>query len=184
VGRKSCRKFGSLVRHRLVSDTRGTKMGFKWDKPDWKNAALTAVGACLCYWITEAVGLRAGYWAVISCVAVSQSEVGATLAASKDRFIGTAIGAAMGWGAVLLWHEHILIFGAAVLVTLAICNALGLKVAGHLAGVTVAIVVLTHGDGPAWQTAMSRFVEVALGVAIALVLSAIFNPRILLNVKR
>ncbi|MGB7283032.1 MAG: FUSC family protein, partial [Candidatus Acidiferrum sp.] len=142
-------------------------MGMSLERADWKNALLTGVATCLCYWIAQAMGLKAAYWAAITCIVVCQSEVGATLLASRNRLIGTAIGAVIGWGAVLVWHEHIAVFGVAIVLTIALCNVLGLETAGRLAGVTVAIVVLLKLKGPAWEAAGSRFIEVALGVVVA-----------------
>jgi uncharacterized membrane protein YccC len=156
-------------------------MKLSWQKLDAKGALLTAVATCVSYWIALALGLKTGYWAAITCIVVTQSEVGATLVASRDRLIGTAIGALAGWGAVLIWHEHLPVFGLAVGITILVCNALNLKSAGRLAGVTVTIVVLLHQAGPAWQTAASRFMEVSLGVIVALVTSVLFYPRAVLR---
>lgn len=156
-------------------------MKLSWQKLDAKGALLTAVATSVSYWIALALGLKTGYWAAITCIVVTQSEVGATLVASRDRLIGTAIGALAGWGAVLVWHEHLTVFGLAVALTILVCNSLNLKSAGRLAGVTVAIVVLLHQTGPAWQTAASRFMEVSLGVLVALLTSVLFYPRAVLR---
>ena len=153
-------------------------------RADWKNALLTALATCASYWLARTVGLKTGYWAAITSIVVCQSEVGATLKASRDRLIGTAIGAVLGWGAVLVWHEHLAIFGLAICATIAICNLLDLKTAGRLAGVTVAIVMLIQREGPAWVAAGSRFIEVSLGVVVALAMTAIFYPKILVSWKK
>jgi uncharacterized membrane protein YgaE (UPF0421/DUF939 family) len=146
----------------------------------WKNAALTAFATTLCYWITLALHFPTGYWAAITCVVVMQSEVGATLIASRDRLIGTAVGALISWGALVVWHENLLMFGLATLVTVGICNSFNLQSAGRLAGVTVAIVMLIPRPGSAWQAASTRFLEVSLGVVVALVVTAIFSPKAML----
>jgi uncharacterized membrane protein YccC len=156
-------------------------MQIKLGRADWKNAVLTAVAAGVCYWLTLALGLKTGYWAAITCIVVCLSEVGATLAASRDRLIGTAIGALTGWGAVLIWRGHVAVFGLAVGVTIVLCNVLDLKTAGRLAGVTVAIVVLVPRVGPAWQMAGSRFLEVSLGVVVALGMTVVFYPKSVLR---
>jgi len=156
-------------------------MRIKFARAEWKNAVLTAAASCVSYWIALALGLKTGYWAAITCIVVTQSEVGATLVASRDRLMGTALGALAGWGAVLIWHGHVAVFGVAVCVSIAICNVLDLRSAGRLAGVTVAIVVLLHQAGPAWQTAASRFLEVSLGVIVALGMSILFYPKAVLG---
>jgi len=59
--------------------------------------------------------LKEVYWGAISTVVVMQSEVGPTGTASRDRFVGTLVGALMGWLASLVWHGSVLVFGLAVL---------------------------------------------------------------------
>lgn len=151
-------------------------MHIKWGSAEWKNAAITALASCICYWITLALGLNAGYWAAITSIVVMQSQVAATLLASRDRLIGTAIGALIGWAAELFWHDHLVLYGLAICAAIAICNVLDLQSAGRLAGVSVTIVVLIHGSEPAWQTALNRFIQVSLGILVALAMTAIFYP--------
>src|SRR5277367_3748033 len=59
-------------------------------------ALKTAMAAGLCYWLAKLVGLQDGYWGSISAIIVLQSNVGSTVTASRDRLIGTLIGAAFG----------------------------------------------------------------------------------------
>ena len=147
-------------------------------RPDWRYALLTGASAALCYWLTLLMGFGTGYWAAISSIVVCQSEVGATLIASRDRLVGTAIGVLVGWGTVLIWHQRIAVFGLAVVLTIILCNLCGFKVAGRLAGVAVCIVVLVpHKGTDAAHIAMSRFLEVAFGIMVALVMTAIFYPK-------
>ncbi len=61
-------------------------------------ALKTALAAGLCYWLATLAGLQDGYWGWISAIIVLQSNVGSTVTASRDRLIGTLIGA--GFGAV------------------------------------------------------------------------------------
>jgi len=161
-------------------------MHIEWGRAEWKNAALTALATAVCYWITLALGLKTGYWALITCIVVMQSEVGGTLLASRDRLIGTVIGALTGWAAELTWRGphagvEVVVLCAAICLAIATCNILHLNSAGRLAGVTVVIVFLLHGTEPAWSTALSRSLEVSLGVLVALGTSAIFYPRTLLS---
>lgn len=97
-----------------------------------------------------------------------QSEVGATLIASRDRLAGTAMGAIVGWLTAEVWHNQIVIFSLAVLVVMVLCTLLHFKNAGRLGGVTVAIIVLTPHAGPIWYIAMERFLEVSFGICISL----------------
>ncbi len=128
----------------------------------------TALAAVLAYWIAGMLHLPGGYWAAISAIVVMQSEVGATVLASRDRLAGTAMGAVVGLLTSWVWHHSILIFGLAVLVVMMLCTALNYKNAGRLGGVTVAIIVLIPYPGPLWHIALQRFLEVSLGIVISL----------------
>src|ERR1700728_93088 len=59
------------------------------------HAAKTALAAALCWWIALRFGLHDGYWGSISAIIVLQSNVGATVTASRDRMLGTLIGAVL-----------------------------------------------------------------------------------------
>lgn len=147
-------------------------------RSDCRYALLTGATAALCYWLTVLMGFGTGYWAAITSVVVCQSEVGATLIASRDRLIGTVIGVLIGWATVLVWHRNVAVFGAAVVVTMVLCSLSGFKAAGRLAGVAVCIVVLVpHNGTAASQIAMSRFLEVTFGICIALAMTALFYPK-------
>src|SRR5664279_5951315 len=61
------------------------------------HAAKTALAAALCWWLALRFGLHDGYWGAISAIIVLQSNFGATITASRDRILGTVIGAAFGF---------------------------------------------------------------------------------------
>src|SRR5713101_1945867 len=54
-------------------------------------AVKTAVTAVLSIYAANLLHLPQGYWGAMSAIVVMQSEVGATVSASRDRLIGTAI---------------------------------------------------------------------------------------------
>jgi uncharacterized membrane protein YccC len=141
------------------------------DRLSLQQGIRTAVAAVLAYWITELLHLPGGYWASISSIVVMQSEVGATMVASRDRIAGTALGATVGLLTSLVWHHSLPVFGLAVLVVMVLCAALSYKNAGRLGGVTVAIIVLIHFPGPLWQIALQRFLEVSVGIVVSLLVA-------------
>ncbi|MGB6725897.1 MAG: FUSC family protein, partial [Terracidiphilus sp.] len=65
-------------------------------------AAKTTLAAALSWWLATLFGVRDGYWGSISAIIVLQSKVGATVTASRDRIIGTAIGAVVGFAFSLM----------------------------------------------------------------------------------
>ena len=61
------------------------------------HAAKTALAAALCWWMAMLFGLHDGYWGAISAIIVLQSNFGSTISASRDRILGTLIGALLGF---------------------------------------------------------------------------------------
>jgi hypothetical protein len=139
------------------------------------HAAKTALAAALCWWLALRFGLHDGYWGSISAIIVLQSDVGSTVNASRDRLLGTLIGALLGFSfsifGVLPWN-YIL----AVLAAIIICGLLGLRNSSRLAAVTITIIMLVHKEGPRWSLAMDRVGEVVLGIVVALAVTTLVFP--------
>lgn len=139
------------------------------------HAARTALAAALCWWIALRFGLQDGYWGAISAIIVLQSNFGATITASRDRILGTIIGAAFGFGfslfGVLPWN-----FIFAVLSAVILCGLLGLRNSSRLAGVTICIVMLVQRTGSHWLLALHRVGEVFLGIVVAIAVSTLVFP--------
>jgi len=139
------------------------------------HAAKTALAAALCWWLVKLFGWRDGYWGSISAIIVLQSNVGATVTASRDRILGTLIGAVLGFSFSLFWvlpWNYIL----AVLAAMIVCGLLGLRNSSRLAGVTVTIVMLVEKSGPRWTLALGRVGEVMLGIVVALAVTVLVFP--------
>jgi uncharacterized membrane protein YgaE (UPF0421/DUF939 family) len=137
------------------------------------QAFKTGLAAVLSTYLAELLHLPQGYWAAITAIVVMQSQVHATLAASRDRLVGTAIGAFVGALFMAFVGDTLLCFGAAVILTMLICHLTGLDQSYRLACVTVAIIMLIPGPYAPWALAAHRFTEVALGIVIALAVNAI-----------
>jgi uncharacterized membrane protein YccC len=147
------------------------------------QAVKTGVAAVASIYIAELLNLPQGYWAAISAIVVMQSQINATMAASRERLIGTAIGALMGAVFVAFVGDTLPWFAVAVIATMLICQFMGLDQSYRLACVTVTIVMLIPHAGSPWSPAVHRFLEVALGNLIALVVTAIPLPRIMHSPK-
>jgi uncharacterized membrane protein YccC len=140
-----------------------------------KHAAKTAMSAALCWWLALRFGLRDGYWGAITAIIVLQSNVGATVTASRDRLLGTLIGALFGIGFSLVgalpWN-----FALAVLAAIVTCSLLGLRNSARLAGVTICIVMLVPKLGSRAPLALDRVSEVLLGILVALAVTVLVFP--------
>jgi uncharacterized membrane protein YccC len=139
------------------------------------HAAKTALAAALCWGIALRFGLHDGYWGAISAIIVLQSNFGATITASRDRILGTLIGAAFGFSfslfGTLPWN-YILV----VLLAVILCGILGLRNSSRLAGVTITIIMLVQKTGSHWLLALHRVGEVMLGIVVAIAVSTLVFP--------
>ena len=142
-----------------------------------EQAFKAALAGVISLYAAQILNLPQAYWAPISAFIVLHSDVKSTLRASLNRLAGTAIGALIGAVFVYCVGNHPLWMGLAVLVTVLICAALNLKESYRLGCVTVAIIMLIKSATSPWATAMYRFLEVALGIAVALAISTVFPMR-------
>jgi uncharacterized membrane protein YgaE (UPF0421/DUF939 family) len=137
----------------------------------------TAVATVLSLLIAHALRLPEFYWAPISSIVVLLSTTN-PLDSAWQRFAGTAVGAALGALIATFLHPSWLVYGAAIIVCGVICSLLRIESAYRIAAITLTIVLLiTHGRPP-WIIAIHRFVEVSLGIAVALLVAAVWRlPR-------
>ncbi|MDR3739934.1 MAG: FUSC family protein [Terracidiphilus sp.] len=139
------------------------------------HAAKTALAAALCWWLAMWFGFHDGYWGSISAIIVLQSNFGSTISASRDRLLGTLIGAAFGFSFGLFgrlpWN-----YMAAVLAAVALCSLLGFRSSSRLAGVTITIVMLVQQGGSHWTVALDRVGQVVLGILAALAVTTFVFP--------
>jgi uncharacterized membrane protein YgaE (UPF0421/DUF939 family) len=144
-----------------------------------QNSARTAVAALLSLIVARLVGLPEAYWAPITTLIIMQSTLGAALAISGRRLLGTALGAALGALLASYFGPNMFIFAAGVFVAGIFCAAVKLdRSAYRYASITLAIVMLIARPQPAWIIATHRFAEVSIGIAVGLILTSIWpeNP--------
>jgi uncharacterized membrane protein YccC len=141
-----------------------------------KQAIKTAIAGVISLYLTNLFHLPQGYWAAITALIVMQSNVGATLSASRTRLAGTAIGAIVGGFFMAMFGMNVMGFALAVTIAFFVCDVLHLAESQRLATVTVAIIMLIGQTASAWVIALHRFTEVALGILIALLVSLTLWP--------
>lgn len=139
------------------------------------HAAKTALAAAFCWWLAQRFHLPDGYWGPISTIIVLQSNVGSTVTASRERLLGTLIGAALGFS-FSLFGPPLLSYTLAVLAAIIFCGLMGLRNSSRLAGVTITIIMLVHREGSHWGLAMDRVGEVLLGIVVALAVTTLVFP--------
>jgi uncharacterized membrane protein YgaE (UPF0421/DUF939 family) len=135
----------------------------------------TALAAVTSVLVAGLFRLPEAYWAPITTLVITQSSLGAALKVSRERLVGTAMGAVVGAIAASYFGGHVLVFGAGVFV-LGLLSAVvrSDRSAYRFAGVALAIVVLVPRTAPPGQIAFHRFVEVAIGIGVALLLAVVW----------
>ncbi|PYT64558.1 MAG: hypothetical protein DMG35_00015 [Acidobacteria bacterium] len=114
----------------------------------------------------------------MTTLVITQSSLGAALAVSWQRFVGTALGAVVGAIAASYFGAQALVFTASVFI-LGLLSAFvrSDQSAYRFGGVTLAIVMMVPRTGPAWQIAFRRFAEVSIGIAVALILTVVWPEK-------
>jgi uncharacterized membrane protein YccC len=149
-----------------------------------RHALRTAIAATLTAVLTQVLDLEQGYWAVFSSILVMQAYFGSSIAASWARLVGTAagalLGAVMATGVDALLGQGMTTLAAAMFVTIFLCAILAAKNDNlRLAGLTAAVVICLHkgGEISAFSIGLSRFLEVGLGILVALAVSLAWPSR-------
>jgi uncharacterized membrane protein YccC len=144
-----------------------------------EHAARTTVAATVSLAIARALRLPEPQWAAISTLVVTQSTLGAALTISGERFAGTALGATVGALLGTYLGSSMLAFAIGTFGLGLVCAALRLdRAAYRFAGITLAIVLLVSRDNSAWVIAAHRFLEVSLGIATGLAMTALWPERV------
>jgi len=157
----------------IVSTTKNT---YKLTFVTLIDAARTTIAAVASLLLARLLKLPESYWAPISAIVIIQSTIDARTLAWQ-RFAGTALGAVMGALIATFFSANALVYAAAVFLCGALCALLRLRGAYRFAAITLSIVLLIAHQRPAWIVATHRFVEVSVGIAVALVLAEVWPTR-------
>jgi uncharacterized membrane protein YccC len=142
------------------------------------HSARTAIAAVASLLTARLFKLPESYWAPITTLVITQSSLGAALGVSWRRFVGTALGAALGAIIASYFGHHVLVFGISVFLLGLLTAALRSdRSAYRFAGVALVIVLLVPRAGPPWLIALHRFAEVCIGIAVALILAVLWPEK-------
>lgn len=141
----------------------------------------TALAVCLGFLLTRVVPLPADQWVIITILVVmcAQLYVGSVLQKSLLRFLGTLVGCLFALACLMLLPLNPYTLGLA-LVFSSFCFSFlatsqeNLGYAGTLGAVTVPIILL--GQHPTAFFAVSRFLEISVGLLIATLVSQFILP--------
>lgn len=139
------------------------------------NPIRTALAATASVLIARLVQMPEAYWAAIATLVVMQSTLDATLTLSFQRIVATAVGASVGALEAYYFGADLVAFAGAIVLIGLLSFALRLeKAAYRYAGITLTIIVLIPRPGSPWIVALHRFIEVSVGVVVALAVVALW----------
>jgi len=152
-----------------------------WDEknlPSITHAIRTAVAATVSVLIAGLVQMPEAYWAAIATLVVMQSTLGATLTLSIERIVATAVGASVGALEANYFGSNLVAYAVAIFLVglLSIASRLE-KTAYHYASITLTIIVLIPRSAAPWIVALNRFIEVSVGIIVALAFVALWPER-------
>src|ERR1700735_358614 len=147
----------------------------KLTKQDMIHVLRTTVAALVSLLVARLFKLPEAYWATVTTLVVMQSAIGAAFTVSWHRLVGSAIGAASGALLATYFGLNAAMFAVGIFVMGIVCAILRLdRAAYRFAGVTLAIVMLVVHLSPAWIVAVHRFIEVSVGIVVALAITAVW----------
>jgi uncharacterized membrane protein YgaE (UPF0421/DUF939 family) len=141
------------------------------------DAARTTIAAVVSLVLARLLKLPEFYWAPISAIVIIQSTIDPRTLAWQ-RFAGTALGAVLGALIATFFSSSALVYAAGIFLCGLLCALLRFRGAYRFAAITLSIILLVAHTRPAWIVASHRFVEVSLGIAVALVLSELWPSQV------
>src|SRR5438876_919497 len=138
------------------------------------NSARTAVATVASLLLARSLKLPEFYWAPISTIVILLSTIN-PLTLAWQRFAGTALGAALGALIATFFSSNWIVYGAGIFVCGIVCSFLRVGSAYRFAAITLSIVLLVAHERPPWIVASHRFVEVSLGIAVALLTAEVWR---------
>ena len=143
--------------------------------PSITHAIRTAIAATASVIIAGLVQMPEVYWAAIATLVVMQSTLGATLTLSIERIVATAVGASVGALEANYFRANLVAYAIAIFLVGLLSFAARLeKTAYRYASITLTIIVLIPRSEAPWATALHRFLEVSIGIIVALAVVALW----------
>ncbi|MGA8272851.1 MAG: FUSC family protein [Candidatus Sulfotelmatobacter sp.] len=138
------------------------------------NSARATVAAVLSMVLARSLKLPEFYWAPISAIVIILSTTDPQ-AVAWQRFVGTALGAVVAGLMATYLRPNWLVYGVGIFVCGILSALLRIGTAYRFAAITLSIVLLIAHFSPPWIVAMHRFVEVSLGIAVALAVTVVWK---------
>jgi len=139
-------------------------------------SARTAIAAVASMLIARSLKMPEFYWAPISTIVILFSTINPRTLAWQ-RFAGTAVGAFLGALIASYLPHNWIVYGIGIFVCGMLSSILRLGTAYRFAAIALSIVLLIAHDRSPWIVATHRFIEVSVGIAVALLMTLLWPIR-------
>jgi uncharacterized membrane protein YgaE (UPF0421/DUF939 family) len=137
------------------------------------NSARATVASVASLLLAHLLKLPEFYWAPISSIVILLSTIDAK-ALAWQRFVGTALGAAVGALIATYFSPTWIVYGVGIFVCGMLSALFRIGTAYRFAAITLTIVLLIAHVRSPWIVALHRFIEVSLGIAVALIVTLVW----------
>ena len=142
-------------------------------------AAKCVAAAGLVFLLAELLGHAEVAWCLVSAVLVLSPDSRETFALTLSRVGANLVGGACSLVGLLSGLPDVVAIGLTYVATIAACAAAGLTASSRVALAAVTILMLQHRpDVSLWRSVLERLVAVALGCAVALLVTIAFDRRL------
>jgi uncharacterized membrane protein YgaE (UPF0421/DUF939 family) len=133
------------------------------------------VAAGLSMAVATALGVTDPYWSPITTIIVTQSGVVDSWLISRRRLLGTLLGVILGALQVLLLPRSVFSYGLAILLLGLVCGFCRIHQSAYrFGGIALTIVIAAAPGDAVWRVALFRFVDVAIGIGVALAITRLW----------
>ncbi|MBA6152908.1 FUSC family protein [Gelidibacter maritimus] len=143
---------------------------FSWNSTLFRHALRFTVAIIFAFMLGTLFDIRNTYWILLTIIVIMRPNYGLTKERSKDRIIGTLIGAAIAIGIVLL-TQNVIVYGVLAIISLTLAFSLvqqNLKSAA--AFITINIIFVYSLINPdAFQVIQYRVIDTIIGAGIAVI---------------
>lgn len=143
---------------------------FSWNSTLFRHALRFTVAIIFAFILGTLLDIRNTYWILLTIIVIMRPNYGLTKERSKDRIIGTLIGAAIAIGIVLL-TQNVIIYATLAIISLTLAFSLiqqNFKSAAALITINI-IFVYSLINPDAFQVIQYRVIDTILGAGIAVV---------------
>lgn len=137
------------------------------------DSVRTTVAAVAAMWLARLLKMPEYYWAPISAIVIIQSTI-PPRTLGWQRFVGTALGAVLGAALATFFRPSAAVYALGILLCGVLSWLLQIGGAYRFAGITLSIVLLLPHSSAPWIVGWHRFLEVSLGIAVALATTTVW----------